>query len=70
MVEWCFDSANEPRPVADEHIDPVLDSVGRLRLCRGGAWSYEEFAIHAAYDEEFATNIQGLDLGFRIARNG
>ncbi len=63
--EWCEDLYQ----VHPEYEAPAIDTPGRPRVIRGGAWTSKGKQIRSAYRDGYPPASSGAKYGFRIAKS-
>ena len=63
--EWCEDRFGDYEMV-ELSVDPAGSEKGRLRVVRGGSWSYDGRHLRAAYRNRYEPDVRSINLGFRL----
>ena len=63
--EWCDDWYQED--LIEASSDPIGPPSGKLKVCRGGAWSSAAKSVRSAMRGRDNPNDRGTNLGFRIS---
>jgi formylglycine-generating enzyme required for sulfatase activity len=68
VAEWVWDRVG---PYSEQAVtDPQGPDASVIRAVRGGSWRYSPGSVRVAARSAGPAEGKGMDLGFRIARNG
>jgi formylglycine-generating enzyme required for sulfatase activity len=65
VQEWCYDWNSDYSASAQNN--PVGDSSGSRRVCRGGGWRHDASGCRVAFRAFYKPGHSGNNIGFRLA---
>ncbi|PHS05082.1 MAG: hypothetical protein COA78_15700 [Blastopirellula sp.] len=68
LREWCFDVWNESGPIT-QGINPLGGTSNQNHVLQGGYYSQTETIMRSGYRSFGLPSWDGLETGFRVARN-